>query len=86
MCSTRAVRRAVAPWTCARQRASSASISPDGRYFFFSTNREREGEMFPAGRVTWDRLQALHTEPGNGNYDIWWVDAEVLEGLRPGSD
>lgn len=75
-----------APFNGPGLRASSASISPDGRFFFFSTNREREGEAFPDGQVTAERLQALHTEPGNGNYDIWWVDSAVLDRLRVGSN
>jgi hypothetical protein len=63
-------------------RAASASLSHDGKQLFFSTNRGRDDAPFPSGRVTGERLQALHTEAGNGSYDIWWVDASVLEDFR----
>lgn len=64
-------------------RASSLSLSPDGKYLFFSTNRGREDAPFPEGIITRARLQELHVQAGNGSYDIWWVAASVLDRFRP---
>jgi hypothetical protein len=64
-------------------RASSVSLSPDGQFFFFSTNRGREDAPFPDGQVTLARLQDLHVQAGNGSNDIWWVAASVLDRYRP---
>jgi hypothetical protein len=50
-------------------------VTPDGRYFFFTTNKKSEGEelnAIPEGK-----------RPGNGSRDVWWVDAAVIEKLRP---
>ena len=33
--------------------------------------------------MTYADLQRLHQEPMNGNSDIWWVKAAILEELRP---
>lgn len=64
-------------------RASSVSLSPDGKFFFFSSTRRAGGEPFPTGRVTRERLLEMHDSPGEGSSDIWWVRADVLEELRP---
>lgn len=64
------------------QRAASASVSPAGKFLFFSSNRTRLEEYFPAGRLTRRGLLALHAGPGGGGTDIYWVDARVLDEYR----
>ena len=64
-------------------RAISPSVSPDGRYFFFATNRTDEKVSFPDGTLTWDGLVALHKSPRNGSADIYWVDTAIFAELRP---
>jgi hypothetical protein len=64
------------------QRASSASVTPDGRFLFFSSDRAHFEEYFPTGRLTRGGLLELHGGPGNGSTDIYWVSAEVLSELR----
>jgi len=62
--------------------ATSASLSPDGKYLFFASRRADPLEK-PA-----DRPLALHDfearlgRPRNGASDIYWVDAGFLKGLR----
>ena len=63
-------------------RASSVSLSQDGQYLFFSTNRTNEDNFFPNNQVTRKGLLAQHVSPGNGNIDIWWVDIVVINKLR----
>lgn len=59
-------------------RASSVSVSPDGRYLFFSTNRSEAGEFFADGRIDRSGMLAMHGGGGGGSTDIWWVDLTVL--------
>ncbi len=55
----------------------SPYVSPDGRYFFFMTSRLLRPE-----RLTYRVLCEWHDRAGNGNPDIWWVDASVVTSLR----
>ncbi len=55
--------------------ASSAFLSPDGRYLFFSSSRQ---VPFQGDRLTRDDIARIHNSPGNGAGDIWWVSADVL--------
>lgn len=57
----------------------AASLSPDGRFLFFMSNRVRTDL---AGRLDYGRLRTLGGEAGNGQPDIWWVDASFLTALR----
>jgi len=64
-------------------RGWSASVSPDGRYLFFmsSTPRESVAGALPGSSLR--DLLRLATRHGNGSADIYWVDAAVIEALRP---
>jgi hypothetical protein len=59
------------------------TMSPDGRYFFFTGTRTR----FDAGSFTlsFESLLAGLSKPQNGQDDIYWVDAEFVTRLRPGA-
>jgi hypothetical protein len=63
--------------------AISASVSADGRYLFFSarTTSERMKEL--SSKYTLGSLKEYLSSPQNGNYDIYWVSAAVIEALRP---
>jgi Tol biopolymer transport system component len=56
-------------------------MSPDGRYFFFSSARSRFGGA--DGRLTWAGLIEAQSRPENGGTDIYWMDAGFVERLRP---
>jgi Tol biopolymer transport system component len=45
------------------------NVTPDGKYFFFNSTRKIQG--------------ADPNSPGNGNGDIYWIDAKIIEELRP---
>lgn len=61
--------------------AVSISVSPDMKILFFASSRRNP---LPSGaRWTYKSLIEMRTAPGNGNSDIYWVDAEVIEKLRP---
>jgi len=55
----------------------SPYVSPDGKYFFFMSSRLVRPE-----RLTFRLLRELHERPGNGNADIYWVDAGLIASLR----
>ena len=59
----------------------SPSLSPDGKYFFFQRNNQPvEKYELP---ITYKEIQEIHNRPANGNSDIYWVDAQIIEKLRP---
>jgi hypothetical protein len=63
-------------------RASSVSVSPDGRYLFFSTSRTITGVKDQKNSLKrYSYLQA-HAGPGNGSTDVWWVDIQVINGFK----
>jgi len=56
-------------------------MSPDGRYFFFSSARPKLADS--NGLISWRSLQDAQARPENGNTDVYWVDASFVEELRP---
>jgi hypothetical protein len=58
------------------------TLSPDGRFFFF-TSRRFEG--VPGERESYDQLHERWNAPGFGHNhgDVYWVDAGLIEALRP---
>ena len=71
------------PFNGPGQGARSVSLSPDGKYFFFSSSRVTVDQPAAHEPLTLSDLLAAHGEPGGGSMDIWWVDARVLERWRP---
>lgn len=61
----------------------SPYVSPDGKYLFFMSSRATIQDRFSPVRQTYESLQDLHNRPMNGSFDIWWVDARIIEELRP---
>jgi len=61
-------------------RGWSPYVSPDGKYFFFMATRTTEIEE---ADWTYEKLVELNSSPGNGNADIYWMDAGFIEDLRP---
>jgi Tol biopolymer transport system component len=60
----------------------SASVSPDGKYLFFMGSRAPAREQWPA-KLSAAFLHGLHAEPGRDNTSVYWVDARVIEALKP---
>ena len=55
------------------------SVTLDGRYFFFTSNRESDYELPPG-------MPPAHSMPGSGSRDIYWMKAKFLEELRDPGD
>ncbi|HSG27379.1 MAG TPA: hypothetical protein VLA34_02775 [Candidatus Krumholzibacterium sp.] len=66
--------------------ASSSFVSRDGRYLFFSSDRRDDARNIPGGKLTAEVLKKLYKSPQNGFADIYWVDAAVIESLRPAGE
>lgn len=60
----------------------SPSITPDGKYFFFMSTRLNKNKM-PQPPIKLRDLMHFHNDAENGSPDIYWVDASVIEALRP---
>jgi hypothetical protein len=60
-------------------RGWSPYVSPDGKYFFFMATRTVEIE--PA-EWSYQKLFELYNSPGNGNADIYWVNAGFITDLE----
>jgi hypothetical protein len=57
----------------------SASVTTDGRYIFFMSDRPGEGIT---GELSNESLQNFHNTTGNGNTDLYWISSSVIEELR----
>ncbi len=61
--------------------ASSCSLSPDGKYFFFASTKALPLD-FASGPVTTRKLLDLFKAPRNGDSDIYWIDAGFIAKLK----
>lgn len=59
----------------------SLSISPDGKYIFFMASKKSTNMILPE-TLSMDFLRETHLKPENGNSDIYWVDAKIIETMR----
>jgi hypothetical protein len=60
----------------------SASNRGDGKHLFFMSTRAPDGnaESKPYSAA---ELKGIHNNPENGNSDIYWMGAGIIEKLRP---
>ena len=58
------------------------TISPDGKYFFFSSNRTIH-KNYSETPLTYEEKIRILNSPGNGNGDIYWVDAKIIDEMKP---
>lgn len=59
-------------------------VSPDGKYFFFTTSKLNPDELnYRERKFTYDELKNIINSPGNGYGDIYWVDAKIIYDLKP---
>lgn len=58
-------------------------VSPDGKYFFFMSTRAPTRPDAPVEGYSLKYLQQVHDQAENGNSDVYWIDAGIIEELRP---
>jgi hypothetical protein len=63
-------------------REHSPYVTRDGAYFFFMSAR-LAGGFQGEGPMTRDLMLKMHREPGGGQAGIYWMDASLIETLRP---
>jgi len=56
-------------------------VSFDGKYLFFRSNRKIHNSYSDIP-ITYDDIIQMTNNPGNGNGDIYWVDAKIIETLK----
>ncbi|MCZ4694099.1 TolB family protein [Ancylomarina euxinus] len=57
-------------------------MSPDMKYIFYMATKPLAKENHPE-TLSVDFLHRFSEMPQNGNSDIYWVDAKIIENLRP---
>lgn len=57
-------------------------VTPDGRYFIFNSMRTTVAPPADGARWSYADLRRAAQGPGNGQSDIYWIDAAFLETLR----
>jgi Tol biopolymer transport system component len=62
--------------------AMFAFVSYDGRYLFF-TNTKVPYLPYTGKALTYDEIVKMFNSPQNGTGDIYWVDAKIIEDLKP---
>jgi len=60
----------------------SAYVSPDSKYLFFMSVREEKRESFESVPLTLERMQQRQRSFNNGNPNIYWMSASVLDSLK----
>ncbi|MBU1011563.1 MAG: hypothetical protein KKG99_01040 [Bacteroidetes bacterium] len=56
-------------------------VSIDGKYLFFTSNRNHPNEMYKG--KNYSELIEMLKSPQNGYGTIYWVDAKIIEKLKP---
>jgi hypothetical protein len=63
--------------------AMSPYVSPDGKYFFFAGQKTSARFAGALKGKSLRQLLEMTRSWQNGDYDIYWVDAKIIENLRP---
>ncbi len=58
------------------------SVSPDGKYLFYITDKISK-KLENNKEMTFHEVNDVYHKPGNGWSDVYWVDAKVIEELKP---
>jgi hypothetical protein len=57
-------------------------LSNDGKYLFFVSNR-RIGNPYFEKQLDLNEIIERAKHPGNGLGDVYWIDASIIEELKP---
>jgi len=66
-----------------KDNANSAFVSPDGKYMFFSSSRRDLASLQIKSGTSLREIVNAKSMPGNGASAIYWIDAKIIEELRP---
>lgn len=59
------------------------NVTSDGKYFFFMSKRRRPDRKHTEPPLTYEQKMNLVYSWGNGEGDIYWLDAGIIEDLKP---
>jgi Tol biopolymer transport system component len=59
------------------------NVTSDGKYLFFTSRRRRLEGLHPTNPITYEEKMNMVNSPGNGEGDIYWVDAKIIDVLVP---
>lgn len=58
--------------------------TPDGKYLFFgASSKEKLNQN--SGNLTYEFIRLLQTQPQNGNFDLYWISADLINDLKNNS-
>ena len=58
------------------------SVTPDGKYIFLFSNKYLFKD-YSYKKISNEEKLSILNSPGNGSIDIYWVDASIIEKLKP---
>jgi len=58
-------------------------LSPDGKFLFFTRLTRPRVARSAECPLTYEDYLGVHNSPDNGSSNIWWVDAGIVEELKP---
>ncbi|MCJ7615309.1 MAG: hypothetical protein MUO43_02095, partial [Desulfobacterales bacterium] len=58
-------------------------VTYDGKYLFFDGYVLNGAEQLPDQPITFEEFRNFTNAPGNGSADFYWVDAKVIDELKP---
>jgi len=56
-------------------------LTPDGRYIFFTSFRKQDPSVFKG--KSYKKLLELYRSPQNGYGTLYWVDAKIIDEIKP---
>jgi len=56
-------------------------VSPDGKYLFYLSDRVDE-RLLTKENMTFNEAKTHYAKPGNGQCDIYWVNADIISELK----
>ena len=57
-----------------------AKLTPDGKYILFTSDRRERREYNE--KFTYKRICELGLLPGTGDFNIYWIDAKIIDDLK----
>ncbi len=66
-----------------RTREICPSITPDGKYLFFTSARKFTDVSYSKRQKKYKEIISELNSPENGESDIYWVDAKIIDQFRP---
>lgn len=63
-------------------RGHSASLSPDGKYLFFMSNKNNPNIDFNKNLPSFSEILNAFNNPQNGNSDIYWISTTFINELK----